>query len=160
MKTIIFFILFHSISFYGFAQKTKKQKLPQDTMISSTASGVPDKLTEKFRRDYPMAIEMKWSKEENGNYKVLFKDPPNTQQLIIYDKDWKVIRKETELDSKQVPDSIINYYKQNYPQESNYKVWLTEDINGRLYHSDGTEFGLYFDLNGKLIKHVPKQALR
>ncbi len=148
------------MSLFGYAQKNKQKQLQQDTMMSTTVSGVPDKLMEKFRRDYPEAIETKWTKEENGEYKVLFKDPPNTQQLIIYDKDWKVIRKETELDSKQVPDLIMNYYKENYPQETGYRVWLNEDASGRTYYSNGTEFGILFDFNGKVLKHVPKQVIK
>jgi hypothetical protein len=160
MKTLTLLALFCCIGFCGFAQRHKQKSSPQDTMKSTTVSGVPDRLMEKFRKDHPTAIDARWSKEENDEYKVIFKDPPNTQQLIIYDKDWKVVRKETELDSKQVPDSIINYYKQNYPQETGYKVWLNEDVNGRIYYSDGTEFGIYFDMNGKVVKHVPKQVIR
>lgn len=159
MKTLTLFVLL-CISFCAFAQKSKKKQLPVDTMRSTNMMGVPDRLIEKFRKDYPGAIDVKWLKVENEGYKVIFKDPPNTRQLIMYDKDWRINRKETELDSKQVPDSIINYYKQNYPQESNYKVWLNEDAGGRIYYSDGTEFGIYFDMNGRMIKHVPKQVTR
>lgn len=162
MRTIAVLALLLGICFGGFAQnkkttkkRTNKQEQPGDTLVSTNASGVPDKLIEKFRKDYPMAIEMKWSKEDNNEYKVVFKDPPNTQQLIIYDKDWKVVRKETELEMKEVPDSIQNYYKQNYPEETRYKVWLREDINGKSYYSNGTEFGIFFDLNGKIIKREP-----
>ncbi|MES2559372.1 MAG: PepSY-like domain-containing protein [Bacteroidota bacterium] len=159
MKTIIFFILL-CFTFSGYAQKSKSKKVEQDTLKSTTTTGVPDKLMEKFRKEYPSAIEARWSKEPNDEYKVIFKDPPNTLQLIIYDKNWKVIRKETELDSKQIPDTIINYYKQNYPQETGYRVWLNEDASGRTYYSNGTEFGIFFDLNGRVIKRVPVPVIK
>jgi hypothetical protein len=159
MKNFILLILVAGVCFGASAQNKKRparqKKSPADTLISTHASGVPDKLIEKFRKEYPEAIEMTWSKEGNDVYKVVFKDPPNTQQLIEYDKDWKVIRKETELEMKQVPDSILQYYKQHYPGETRYKVWLREDINGKTYYSNGTEFGLFFDLNGKVIRREP-----
>lgn len=157
MRVFFLLVLLLGICFGGFTQNKKQtpHQKPLDTLISTNASGVPDRLIEKFRKDYPTAIEMRWSKERNDEYKVVFKDPPNTQQLIVYDKDWNVVRKETELEMKQVPDSIHYYYKQNYPNETNYKVWLREDINGKTYYSNGTEFGIFFDLNGKIIKREP-----
>lgn len=159
MKTLTLVVLL-CMSFFGFAQEKRKKQFAEDTVKSTNSIGVPDRLMEKFRKDYPAAIDATWSKEENEGYKVMFKDPPNTRQVIIYDKDWKVNRKETELDSKQVPDSIINYYKQNDPQETNYRVWLTEDPSGRTYYSNGTEFGVFFDMNGKLIRRVPRQVIK
>jgi hypothetical protein len=159
MKTLIFICLLCGICFSGFAQKNKRSSRqnnpPGDTLVSTHMSGVPDKLIEKFRRDYPTAIEMQWSKEKDDEYKVVFKDPPNTKQLIVYDKEWKIIRRETELEMQQIPDSILNFYKQNYPAETGYKVWLREDINGKVYYSNGMEFGLFFDMNGKIIKREP-----
>jgi hypothetical protein len=153
MKTLALILLL-CIGFSGFAQKNKQSKLAKDTMVKD----IPARLMEKFRKDHPDAIDIRWTKENEEEYKVMFKDPPNTQQLIVYDQSWKVIRKETELDFNEIPDSIINYYKQNYPQDDGYKVWLYEDQNGRTYFSNGTEFGLIFDLNGKLVKHVPKHV--
>lgn len=159
MKTIMLLVLLHA-SLYGFAQKNKKTTLSADTMRSTSVPGVPDKLMEKFSIAYPGASDVKWSKEESEGYRVIFRDPSNTQQLIIYDQNWKVRRKETELDSKQVPDTITNYYKQNYPQEKGYRVWLNEDASGRTYYANGMEFGIFFDMKGNVIRRVPVQGAK
>jgi hypothetical protein len=158
MKTFMILLLLSGICFNSTAQKKEKSRkqpdLVADTMKSTTGNGVPDRLMEKFRKDYPTAIDVLWSKEDD-QFKVIFKDPPNTKQMIEYDKDWKVVRRETELEMQQIPDSILNFYKENYPQERQFKVWLREDINGKTYYSNGTEFGLFFDMNGHIIRREP-----
>lgn len=93
MKKIL--ILFAFICMANFVNaQVKKPVTTKDTAI------VPVLVQEKFTKAYP-AITPAWS-VDGKNYKAFYTDPKtNMSQLIVYDKDGNVLRRENELDKMQ-----------------------------------------------------------
>ena len=94
------------------------------SMRAQTPSiNVPANIKSEFKASYPRAAAVEWQ-QVNDKYKVMFTDAKNLHHTIIYQKDGKLFSRESELDEQQVPKTIRDYYIENYPSESSYRVCL------------------------------------
>ena len=93
MKKLLIAFVFLCSANIASAQ-AKKPVTTKDTTI------VPALVQEKFTKEYP-AITPAWT-VDGKNYKAFYTDPKtNMSQLIVYDKDGNVLRRENELDKMQ-----------------------------------------------------------
>src|SRR5687768_6805451 len=85
----------------------------------------PAAITDKFNSEHP-GVPATW-KKDGDNYKVDFVDPDsNMGQIIVYDRNGSILRRESELDNLAYPQSINDYFIKTYPGEK-YKTWGSQD---------------------------------
>jgi hypothetical protein len=111
---------------------------------------VPSSIKESFINQYPGEPAL-W-KKDGKFYKVSFNDPvSHLGQIIVYDENGNVVRKETEVESLEYPSNINTYYLEKYPGEK-YKIWKTENMTGeRQFYIDHKSQRLLFDSDGNII---------
>jgi hypothetical protein len=116
-----------------------------------TSVAPPEHITTQFNTDYPGKNEVSW-RPEGKNFVVTYKDPKTgMSNMLVYDADGKIIRKESEVDKEIYPSGINDYYTKEYPKES-YKVWQTEKQNGKTYYYINRKGKtIWFDQTGKNI---------
>lgn len=133
----------------------KKIGLLIATVCMSTltwAQQVPDSVRQRFKTDYPDVQDVQW-KTENGQYHATYQDTGKLEHNIIYDKNGKMSGRQYQLGTNDVPSGISDYYKNNYPAEHNYKVWVDEkESGGKRYYVRGKDGTLWFDENGKFVR--------
>jgi hypothetical protein len=116
-----------------------------------TSVAPPEDVKTQFEADNPSTSEVKW-KVEGNKYWVSYTDPKTKMgHIIVYDKDGKVIHRESETDNLTYPSAISDYYKQKYPDEK-FRVWKTEREPGKTYYYI-TRKGknIWFDQEGKIV---------
>lgn len=115
-----------------------------------TAVAPPENVKTQFNTDYPGNNNVSW-KPEGNNFVVTYTDPKSgMSNLIVYDRDGKVIRKESEVDKEVFPSGITEFYNKEYPKEK-FKVWQTEKNSKTYYYIDHKGKTLWFDQAGKSI---------
>jgi len=107
----------------------------------------PTVLIKQFKKDYP-AFTPTWSRE-GYNYRADYTNTANnTAGMVVYDKNGRILRSETEMQANSYPGSINDYHTSNLPS-SKYRVYATKDTTGvtSFYStSDGQTY--YFDKDG------------
>ncbi|MCW3076753.1 MAG: hypothetical protein JWO32_1362 [Bacteroidetes bacterium] len=121
------------------------------TPTDRTSVAPPEIVLGKFNTDNPGKNNVIW-KAEGNNYWVTYTDPKtNMVNVIVYDKDGKVIRKESEVDKLVYPSGISEYYTKQYPKEK-YKVWQTDNDEGKTHYFINRKGKMFwFDQSGKSI---------
>ncbi|MBA3665719.1 MAG: hypothetical protein H0W61_16170 [Bacteroidetes bacterium] len=121
-----------------------------------TSVAPPEHITTRFNNEYPGKNSVSW-KVEGNNYWVTYTDPKtNMVNVIVYDKEGKIIRKESEADKNTYPSDIGDFYSKQYPKEK-YKVWQTEKEPGKTYYFITRKGKLiWFDQTGKNISDPTK----
>jgi hypothetical protein len=118
----------------------------------SQSSDPPESVLNQFNKDYP-AYNALWSKE-GMNYRADFTDPASgLGTLVVYDKNGRAIRTESELQANGYPGGIGDYYSSTLPKGTKYKVYSSRDTSGiQSYYmtSDGRVY--YFDKNGNFVR--------
>lgn len=156
-KLFVFCVLMLTLQF-SFSQTGGKQENP-----NLDPAKVPTAVVTKFTTDYP-GVTAVW-KADGENFKASFNDPiSKLGRMIVYDKDGKVIRKESEVDESVYPKQIGEFYNKNYPGEK-YQVWSSEDSESgqMLYYSGRNMEIMWFDKDGtkvperKAKNNEPKQ---
>jgi hypothetical protein len=136
MKKFILIMLISAIGMIGFAQVSK----------------IPQNVQSQFSTSYPNVSTTEW-KVEGSNYNVRFFDQMNRQQVVVYNNDAKVIRREAEIERSRIPVTISDYYRKTYPAEKNYTIWSVTDDRGNItYYSPYNDQYLYFDKQGKFLR--------
>ena len=110
----------------------------------------PKVIHEKFSGEHP-GIKPIWYKD-GESYVVSFSDA-NTKlnHSIIYDKNGRIISRESELDYKEYPVSINQYYSRRFPEEK-YRIIQSEASNGeKYYYSKRKNEIIKFDTTGSYI---------
>ena len=110
----------------------------------------PKTIHEKFRSEYP-DITPTWHVEEKY-YVADFSDTVSFRGIsIAYDKNGKVVRRESEMENSTYPAAINTYYVKNYPGEK-FKTWKSIDDKGKHSYCIKREGGaLWFDREGNYI---------
>jgi hypothetical protein len=117
----------------------------------------PENLMTKFKTDYPRANAVEW-KMAGERHSVSFTDEQNLQHLIVYNSNGSVYSMESELDEAKVPASINEYYRSNFPQQKEGRVWLLENADGsKSYYSPIDDAVLFFDNDGKFNRLEPRK---
>jgi hypothetical protein len=115
-----------------------------------TAVAPPENVKTQFNTDYPGNNNVSW-RPEGKNFIVSYTDPKTgMSNMIVYDRDGKVVRKEMEVDKEIFPSGITDYYTKEYPKEK-FKVWQTEKNSKTYYYIDRKGKTLWFDQSGKNI---------
>ncbi|MGZ3900579.1 MAG: hypothetical protein ACXVNM_12275 [Bacteroidia bacterium] len=111
----------------------------------------PEHITARFNKEYPGSNNVIW-KVEGSDYWVTYHDPKtNMANVIVYDKEGKIVRKENEVDKDTYPSDIKDYYNKNYPKEK-FTVWQTEREQGKTYYFIPRKGKfIWFDQSGKNV---------
>lgn len=127
-----------------------------------TTNETPESVTKQFKKDYP-AFNPIWSKE-GDDYRADYTDPAtNMSGMVVYNRNGRTLRTETEMQANSYPGSIGDYHTTNLPSRTRYKVYSAQDTTGiQSYYStvDGKTY--YFDKNGNYTaptepKPVPEE---
>lgn len=150
MKPFIAFTLTTVISLAAFAQQ-KKELSPQQ---------VPAEVKTSFQKDFPTAELLNWEKE-GGQYEATF-NVNRVEMSASYSKSG--YRKEVEkgIEESQLPASIFDYIKKNYPGYTLKNAsQITTDKAVVTYEAEVTKdnktAGLIFDANGKFKKKEKRE---
>lgn len=116
---------------------------------------VPEEIRLSFKESYPNASDVVWSLKELG-YEVDFKEESGAVELE-YDKDGKIVEEEVIISEAELPDNIIKYLEENYPQlhigeasiekNNGETVYELELLNGFF-----RDIELEFDINGEFLR--------
>lgn len=75
----------------------------------------PEKSAEvKFKSEYPDAKEVEW--EEDGEYMEAEFELKGIKYSVVYDKEGNVVEKEMEIEPESLPESVLTYIAENYPE--------------------------------------------
>lgn len=107
----------------------------------------PPAIVEKFNSEYP-EITPAWHVEKSY-YVADFSDTTTLRGIsIVYDKNGKIVRRESELENSTYPAKINTYFVKNYPGEK-FRTWKCVDDRGTqsfcIKRPDGP---LWFDNQG------------
>lgn len=114
-----------------------------------TAVAPPEGVKTRFNTDYPGSTNLSW-RPEGKNFVASYTDPKTgMSNIIVYDREGKIIRKESEVDKEIYPSGIAEYYSKQYPNEM-YKVWQMEKDNKTYYYIERKGKTTWFDQTGKI----------
>lgn len=110
----------------------------------------PKSIADKFRTEYP-SVTPTWHVQKN-NYVADFADTTTLRGIsIVYDKNGKVLRRESEMENSTYPAKINTYFVTNYPGEK-FKTWKCVDENGVQSYCIKRPTGpLWFDSSGNYL---------
>jgi len=115
-------------------------------------SQVPGPVKTAFEKKYP-GIKASWDKEDT-NYEANFKQNGKAMSAVI-DKNGTIVETETDIPVTDLPKSVQDYMKKNYPatkiEEAAKIVKANGDIN---YETEVHHKDVIFDVNGKFIKET------
>ena len=115
-------------------------------------SQVPSAVKTAFEKKYP-SVKASWDKED-ANYEANFKQGGKAMSAVI-DKTGTIVETETDIPVTELPKSVQDYMKKNYPgtkvEEAAKIVKANGDVNyeAEVHHKD-----VIFDANGKFIKEA------
>jgi len=145
MKTLYFIFIFASL-FVGF-----RAQIPATAGGPLTAEEkTPASIQEKFKKEYP-EITPTWHVADNY-YVADFTDTNSFKGTsIAYDKNGKVVRRESEMENSSYPAGINNYFVKNFPGEK-FKTWKSQNERGEQRYCIKREYEvLWFDKEGNYI---------
>lgn len=118
---------------------------------------VPMRVQETFKTKYPDVTVVKWT-SEGDYYKVTYTDSRRVQNIAIFDKDAKIVRTEAEMDMKDYPVAVREYYEKKYPGEKTYHVWVVTDASGdKTYYIRSHDRVTFFDKAGKFLRETKEE---
>jgi hypothetical protein len=108
---------------------------------------IPSGVKDKFNKEHP-GVPATWTKD-GENLKVNYVDPDsNKGQVLVYDHNGSVLRRESELDNATYPPKINDYFISHYPGEK-FKTWASEDPAGvKTFFIDRKSEIIWFDREG------------
>ena len=131
-----------------FAQKEKKDVT------------VPKSVSEAFAKLYPKATDVKWEKEGDEEFEVVFKDNGISISVVL-DDDGKLMETETVVQASELPKAVVPYIEKKYAGYIISKVEKIVDSKGNVTFETGISKDkmkkeLIFDSNGKHVKKEKK----
>lgn len=110
----------------------------------------PKLISEKFNNEYP-GIKPQWYKE-GDKYEAVYSDgTTKLNHSITFDKTGTIENKESELDYKEYPASINQYYSRRFPDEK-YRIIQCEASTGeKYYYTKRKNEIIKFDTSGNYI---------
>ena len=118
---------------------------------------MPNEVKDKFTKEHP-GVPSTW-KKDGENYKVDYIDPEsNRGQVIVYDRNGSVLRREVELENASYPPKINDYFISHYPGEK-FKTWSSEDPAGvKTFFIDRKSEIIWFDREGNPVTEKSASA--
>ena len=149
-----------------FNQKSNHMKKILFTLMLITfgaaflSAQVPERVKVTFKEKYPNATAAVWVSED-GNYIAKYTDASGIHHVVVYNGDARVVKTEAELDMKEYPASVKEYYQKKYPDERNYHVWVITDESGnKTYYIPSERRGVryYFDKTGNFMREEKQKV--
>jgi glucan biosynthesis protein len=115
-------------------------------------SQIPAAVKTAFEKKYP-SVKASWDKED-ANYEANFKHDGKAMSTLI-EKNGIIVEIETNIPVTDLPKTVQDYMKKNYPgikiEEAARIVKANGDVNyeAEVHHRD-----VVFDANGKFIKEA------
>ena len=109
--------LLYSLALYALFLNFASAQIPAYQGGKNPVSFQPPKeIMEKFKKEFP-EVNPIWRTEEKY-YVADFSDTSTFKEMtIVYDKNGKVVRRESEMENSTYPGSINSFYVKNYPGE-------------------------------------------
>src|SRR5688572_28331687 len=82
----------------------------------------PQTVTNRFNTDYPN-MNATWTRDGDYYRAEYMDNQSNMSRAVVYDRDGNTVYNEELMADNSYPESIGTYYKENYPNESSFKVW-------------------------------------
>ncbi|PZW42669.1 MULTISPECIES: PepSY-like domain-containing protein [Mesonia] len=140
MKILKTSLLFLFASFAMHAQDLKKEEVPAN-LISS------------FEKEFTNVSDVEWEKDMD-NYKVEF-DLDRQEQEVWYAPNGKEVKREVEIMSSQLPNSILSTLKNKFASFEIEDIEMTTINNEVTYEveveNSNKEMVLTLDKNGKVL---------
>lgn len=140
MKILKTSLLFLFASFAMHAQDLKKEEVPAN-LISS------------FEKEFTNVSDVEWEKDMD-NYKVEF-DLDRQEQEVWYTPNGKEVKREVEIMSSQLPNSILSTLKNKFASFEIEDIEMTTINNEVTYEveveNSNKEMVLTLDKNGKVL---------
>jgi hypothetical protein len=114
----------------------------------------PDKVQSTFKAKYPDVMSPTWSTDDD-NYVATYTDKSGMHNVVVFDKDSRIVRTESEVDSRDYPSGIKEYYTKKYPDEKDYHVYSITDEDGSVsYYVTSEKHGVryYFNKTGNFLR--------
>ncbi len=122
-------------------------------LFAQTQIQVPSAVHQAFKDGHPTHDFITWVME-GPNYKASSIDLQQLHYVTVYSPVGKLIRSESELSQKDVPQVINEYNQKNYPNQPAEPVWMVVDANGnRSFYSTRNNVKVEFDRNGNVTKN-------
>lgn len=140
MKKLILFGFTVALATVGCAQKTSEKEIP---VSAKTA----------FEKNYPMAKEVKWEKEDEM-FEVNF-DFNGKDYSVLYDANGLCVETEIEMNQHQLPEKAQAYLKTNYAGKKVKEAAVITKADGTLtYEAEVNGIDVLFDASGTFIKEA------
>ena len=154
MKTLYALYLSLFLSVTGLSQLPAYQGGPEPSTFQP-----PKVVSEKFKREYP-EVTPTWHVEEKY-YVADFTDTISFKGIsLVYDKNGKIVRRESEMENSTYPAKINDYFVKNYPGEK-FKTYKCLDDKGiQSYCIKRPTGALWFDKEGNYIPEKKKRTKR
>ncbi|MBK8601356.1 MAG: PepSY-like domain-containing protein [Flavobacterium sp.] len=138
MKKSIIVIALIMVSLVSFAQKMKKQNVPQ---VAKNA------LLQKF----PKAKEIKWD-TEGKNFEASF-DLNKVNNSVLFNQEGKIVETEIEIKVSQLPKNALQYLNDNHKnQKVKEAAKIVTEKGNVIYEAEIKGKDLFFDENGNFVK--------
>lgn len=123
-------------------------------------NSVPNNVSQQFTKDYPNS-NADWVVDGDNNYMAEFKKPTTKgATIVVYDRDGRLVRTESELAENSYPKEIDNYYSKQFPN-TKYKVWSSKDARGTTtYYIKQNGDVHWFDKDGKYTSSKRESTYR
>lgn len=154
-----------SIAFYGCAQKEAKSdkvekngiESPEKEQVEKVKKGKvspPESVKVSFAKLFPTAEEVKWEKEEDGNYEAEYELNEN-EQSSTFDPTGKLLETEVEIKISELPVNVMTYVHSNFPAAKVKEASKITDAKGTItYEAEVKRTDLIFDVNGNFLKII------
>ena len=117
-----------------------------------TEAEVPVIVRNAFEKKYPH-LRASWNKED-ADYEANFKQNSKAMSAVI-DRNGRIVETETSITVTDLPRTIQDYVKKNYPGEKIEEAARIVKANGDInYEAEVHHKDIVFDAEGKFIKEV------
>jgi hypothetical protein len=140
MKKITLGLLFIMATGFVMAQKIQSKDVPEAVKAA-------------FQKEFPVAKNPKWDKEEN-NFEASF-DNNKSDQSVVFDAEGNILEIEVEIKLSELPKGVIDYMKSTYPGKKIKEVAKITDAQKTVtYEVEVSGMDVIFSEQGKFIKEI------
>jgi hypothetical protein len=116
---------------------------------------VPQAVKTAFQNAYPKAEDIKWEKE-GANFEVNF-ELNEEESSVVLNAEGKILETEIEIKVSDLPATVSDYIKTNYPGKKIKEASKISDDTGLvMFEAEIKGMDLLFDKEGKFIRENKK----
>ena len=154
-KYVVF--LFANVFFFGMTSCNNATDKEKDEAIDATT--VPEAVLEHFENSFEKSTEVVWFMEDS-TYEVEFMYK-EAKTSAVYAANADLLELEVEINKDQLPDMILVYLAENYPDVEIEEIEKVMNNEGNFYEveieKDDTEISLFFTPEGDFVKEEIEQ---